>query len=148
MTKTKFFHDKRKTNPLKYFPKTQWKEREYKKEKYNYSLIEKFRKEGKSTEEFECMLNQFSLEEIIGLKLELASRVIGGNLFGLPLFHSLTNICKDAVIKYAFSAAKTGKEAASFLSLIPLQFKYFRHKYDVDHYFLYDDEDFCHNEKD
>ena len=40
----------------------------------NYSLVNKLRKENKTTEEFEIMLNNLSLEEVIGLKLELASK--------------------------------------------------------------------------
>ena len=35
----------------------------------NYSISKKLKKERKSTEEFEVMLNNLSLEEIIALKL-------------------------------------------------------------------------------
>ena len=40
----------------------------------NHSLSRELRKNGKTTEEFEVMLNSLSLEEVIGLKLELATR--------------------------------------------------------------------------
>ena len=37
-----------------------------------YSISNKLRKSGKSSEEFEIILNNLSLEEVIGLKLELS----------------------------------------------------------------------------
>ena len=46
------------------------------KNKY-YSLSNKLKKESRSHDEFEVMLNNLSLEEIIGLKLELAARSVG-----------------------------------------------------------------------
>ena len=44
----------------------------------NYSLIKKLRLENRSNDEFEVMLSQLTLEEVIGLKLELASKVLEG----------------------------------------------------------------------
>ena len=40
-----------------------------------YSISKKLRREGKSSEEFEILFNSLSLEEVIGLKLELASKL-------------------------------------------------------------------------
>jgi len=51
-----------------------------------YSISNKLRKENKSNDEFENMLNCLDLEECIGLKLELASKAAGGKLFGLPVW--------------------------------------------------------------
>ena len=42
------------------------------KNKY-YSLSKKLRRENRSNDEFEVMIGQLTLEELIGLKLELAS---------------------------------------------------------------------------
>ena len=41
-----------------------------------YSLSKKLRRENKSNDEFEVMISQLTLEELIGLKLELASKVL------------------------------------------------------------------------
>ena len=61
------------------------------KNKY-YSLSRKLRRESKSNDQFEVMLSQLTLEEVIGLKLELASKVLGGKLFGLPVWSSMHSI--------------------------------------------------------
>ena len=45
-----------------------------------YSLSKKLRREKKSNDQFEVMLSQLTLEEVIGLKLELASKEIGINI--------------------------------------------------------------------
>ena len=45
------------------------------KNKY-YSVSKKLQRESKSTDEFEVMLNNLSLEEVIALKLELAAKSV------------------------------------------------------------------------
>ena len=72
-----------------------------------YSLAKKLRREQRSNDEFEIMLSQLTLEEVIGLKLELASKTLDGKLFGLPVWASLHSIVQDAVLKYTFSASRT-----------------------------------------
>jgi len=58
-----------------------------------YSISNKLRKEGKSSEEFEILFNNLSLEEVIALKLEASSRFgLKGKLYGLPIWYSLKNI--------------------------------------------------------
>ena len=89
-------------------------------------------KEKKSTDEFEVMLNNLSLEEAIALKLELAAKSAGGMLYGIPIWYSLRNITNDAVLKYAYSATKTKMEAARFLGFDKNRFNLpvFRGTYD------------------
>ena len=101
----------------------------------DYSVIRKLRNEGKTNERFESMMGAISLEELIALKLELASRTIGGKLYGLPLWYSLPDIVKDAVLKYALSAARTKMEAARFLGVNKEYFYRLTKKYDVESYF-------------
>tara|TARA_R100000008_G_scaffold75077_1_gene54128 strand:+ start:532 stop:894 length:363 start_codon:yes stop_codon:yes gene_type:complete len=101
----------------------------------NYSLSKKLRRDNKSTDEFEVMLNQLSLEEVIGLKLELASRAAGNKLYGLPLWKSLTCISKDATLKYAFSACRTKGEVATFLGISKSDLRKSDRKYDTSSYF-------------
>ena len=74
-----------------------WKKRKWHGKNEQYSLSKKLKREEKTTEEFEIMLNQLSLEEVIGLKLELASSVFGGKSYGLPIWHSMKDIVNDAV---------------------------------------------------
>jgi len=112
-----------------------WKKRKYHGSNENYSLIKKLREEEKITEAFEIMLNTLSLEEIIGLKLELASKVFGGKAYGLPIWYSMKEIVQDAVLKYALSACRTKQEAARFLGISPRELRKLIRKYIVEDYF-------------
>ena len=114
-----------------------WKKRKrlYKGKTENYSLIRKLKKEQKTTEELEVLINSLTLEEVIGLKLELASKAAGGSLYGLPIWFSLKDIVQEAVYKYAISATRTKGEAVRFLGLTPRYFRDLYKKYDVDNYF-------------
>jgi len=101
-----------------------------------YSISNKLRKSGKSSEEFEIIFNSLSLEEVIGLKLELASKsAFKGKLYGLPLWYSIPNIVRDAVLKYALSATKSKRETARFLGLNEVRLKMLIKKYKTDDYF-------------
>ena len=82
-----------------------------------YSISKKLKREKKVNEEFEVMLNSLSLEEIIALKLELASKILKGKLYGLNIYNKLPTIAKDAAVKYAISACKTKRSAALFLGI-------------------------------
>ena len=101
----------------------------------NYSISSKLKRENKSNDEFEFRLNNLSLEEIIGLKLEIASRVIKGKFFGIPIYNSMLEVVKAAVVKYAFSCSFTRKEAITFLGVKPWTFKKLLHKYNIKNYF-------------
>jgi uncharacterized membrane-anchored protein len=102
----------------------------------HYSLSKKLRREGRSSEEFEILFNDLSLEEVIGLKLELASKfAINSKLYGLPIWYSLRTIVKDAVLKYALSATRSKREAARFLGLREISFNHLIKKFKTDNYF-------------
>ena len=101
----------------------------------HYSLAKKLRLENRSNDEFEVMLSQLTLEEIIGLKLELASKVLEGRLFGLPVWYSMYSIVQDAVFKWVYSASRTKAEATRFLGISQSEFHELVKKYKVDDYF-------------
>ena len=101
----------------------------------DYSISRKLRKEGKTNDQFEIAIGSLSLEELIALKLELAAKSVGGKLYGLPLWYSLPEITKDAVLKYALSASRTKMEAARFLGVNKEYFYRLLKKYDIDSYF-------------
>jgi len=101
-----------------------------------YSISRKLQREHKSSDEFEIMLNNLSLEEVIALKLELSSKVVGNCLYGFPLWESLSLITKDAVLKYGVSATRTQTEAARFLGLNKDRLSKLIKKFDIDNYFF------------
>ena len=94
----------------------------------NFSISRKLKLDGKISEEFEVMLNNLSLEEMISLKLELASKVMRGKLFGFPIIKAMPNIVRDALITFALSATKNLSEAASLLGITIQELK----KYNLD----------------
>ena len=84
----------------------------------SYSLSKKLREQGKSNEELEVYLSNLSLEEVVSLKLEIATRVLlKGKFYGFPVWQSLKYIISDAVLKYALSATQSKREAARFLGI-------------------------------
>jgi len=101
----------------------------------NYSVINKLLKEEKINDKFLITLNSLSLEEVISLKLEIAAKSSGGNIFGIPIWNSLRHICRDASLKFALSAARTKAEAASFLGISVATFRDYLEKYDIKNYF-------------
>ena len=94
----------------------------------SFSISRKLKSKGRISEEFEVMLNNLSLEEIISLKLELASKVMRGNLFGFPIIKAMPSITRDALITFALSATKNLSEAASLLGITVQELK----KYNLD----------------
>ena len=81
------------------------------------------------------MLNNLSLEEIIALKLELASKVVKNKLYGINIYKTLPRISKDAALKYAISACRTKYSAAAFLGISYRRLKQIQRKYNIYGYF-------------
>lgn len=116
---------------------TSWKRRKnYNGKNKNYSMSNKLKKERRSNDEFEIMLSNLTLEEVVALKLELSTKPVSNRLYGIPIWSSLQNIIQDAVFKYAFSATRTQAEAMRFLGLKEQSFHILRKKFGLDDYFL------------
>ena len=101
----------------------------------DYSLSRKLKNENKITEEFEIMMAQLSLEEVIALKLEIATKAAGGLLYGMPMWKSMPLIVKEALLKHAVSACQTNLEAASFLGIEKAHLSKLLRKFNIDKYF-------------
>ncbi len=95
------------------------------------SLSHKLRKEKKSNEAFEIMLSALTLEEIIGLKLECASRLTNGKLYGFNLWSNIVNITKEALYNAVISITNTNKEATRVLGISLQTFKILKRKYNI-----------------
>jgi len=101
-----------------------------------YSVSKKLLRENKTNLEFETRLNSLTLEDIIALKLELAMKAAGVPIYGIPLWRSIRDICKDAMLKLALSATRTKREASNFLGLPMSEFKSELKKTDVESFFV------------
>tara|TARA_Y100000385_G_C13045374_1_gene617235 strand:- start:1068 stop:1436 length:369 start_codon:yes stop_codon:yes gene_type:complete len=118
-----------------------WKRKKnYNGKNKNYSIINKLRKDKKSNDEFEMMLNNLSLEEVIALKLELSSKSFSKRMYGVPLWSNLINVVQDAVLKYSLSATRTQSEAMRMLGLKESNMHDLKKKFNPDDYFI-DEED-------
>tara|TARA_R110000824_G_scaffold381512_2_gene574282 strand:+ start:10834 stop:11193 length:360 start_codon:yes stop_codon:yes gene_type:complete len=100
-----------------------------------YSLSKKLRQEKKTNNDFEAILSNLSLEEIIGLKMELSTKPVNNRLYGLPIWNNLTDVVKDAILKYTYSSTRTQMEAMRFLGLTASQFQKLKKKYNPISYF-------------
>jgi hypothetical protein len=95
------------------------------------SLSHKLRREGKSSEQFEIMLSSLTLEELIGLKIECASRLSNGKLYGFNLWSNIIDITKEALYNAVISVTKTNKEATRILGINEQTFKTLKKKYKI-----------------
>tara|TARA_B100000029_G_scaffold311698_1_gene304213 strand:- start:63352 stop:63711 length:360 start_codon:yes stop_codon:yes gene_type:complete len=95
------------------------------------SFSNKLRKDGKSNEAFEIMLSALTLEEVLGLKLECASRLSNGRLYGLNLWSNIVDITKEALYNAVISITSTNKEAARVLGINEYTFKSLKRKYNI-----------------
>lgn len=114
-----------------------WKRtKNLKRSKYaHYSISRKLRKEGKSNDEFETMLSVLPLEDVIALKLELATKPMGGRLYSIPVWKILPEIVKESVFKFAYSCCRSQAEAMAFVGLPEEKFYRLRRKYDIKRFF-------------
>ena len=81
------------------------------------------------------MMNNLTLEELIAVKLELATKLVNGKLYGVPIWNSLIDVVKDAVLKYALSATRTKTEAANFLGIRMSNLYKVTKRYDTESFF-------------
>ena len=101
----------------------------------NYSILNSLKEKRLSNDEFEVMISSISLEDLIAMKLELATKAAGGYLYGLPIWKSTKNVVRDALLKYALSATRTKKEASRFLGISILELNLFLKEYKTEKYF-------------
>jgi len=101
----------------------------------DYSLSRKLKSEGKINSQFESMLSALTLEDVISLKLEIASRNVKGKLYGFPVYQAMPNIAKEAVFKWAISAADTKTNASRILGISLDKFNKIYKKLNIDNFF-------------
>jgi len=81
------------------------------------------RNAGKSNAAFELMVSRLRLEELIALKLDLASSSIGKGMFGYPLYCAIDRIVRLSAMIFASSVTTSRTEASSLLGISPVSFK-------------------------
>ena len=90
------------------------------------SFILSLRKDGRVNEEFLNVVADLTIEEIIAVKLEMSSKMMRGKLYNFPLWYSMPNICKDALMLFARTCCNTKSDMASVLGV---PYEYFTELY-------------------
>jgi len=101
----------------------------------NYSFIRVMKKNKKINENFLNMLSSLSLEELIALKLELSIKMVNNKLYNFPLWQSLPNISRDAMLRYAMSACQSKRDMAKFLGIPVNKFNDILRRYNTEKLF-------------
>jgi hypothetical protein len=107
-----------------------WKRKKvYKGKNEKYSILEKLRKKNKSDTHFELMISKLTLEEVIAVKMELAGQSLGGRIYNWPIWDSLTDVVRHAILMFTMSVTKSNREAAQFLGVTEIKLRRNKLKY-------------------
>lgn len=109
----------------------QKKRNEVKGKSYHYSTINRLKQEKRIDEVFLSRINQLTLEELIAIKLEAASRFVNNKLYGFPIWKSLHYVCREAVLMFALSSTRSLNDAATFLGINQKEFKENLKKFEI-----------------
>tara|TARA_Y100000592_G_scaffold46384_1_gene73616 strand:+ start:5244 stop:5579 length:336 start_codon:yes stop_codon:yes gene_type:complete len=83
----------------------------------NYSIIKELKKNKLIDDQFILICDSLKLEDIIGIKIELFSRHLNYKLFGFPLWKSVPDMVRDALLKVSFKIAASKTEASRMLGV-------------------------------
>ena len=97
----------------------------------NYNLKNILLKEKKIDKQFLEKLNFITLEELITLKLLICAEGLRGKLYNFPFLKYTTDICKEAVVRFALSASNNRKEASLILGMKKADFINYLREYDL-----------------
>ena len=91
-------------------------------ENKNYSLKNKLLKEKKIDNSFLEKLRFITLEELITLKLLVSAEALKGKLYNFPFLKYSSDICKEAIVRFALSVSNNRKEASLLLGMKKSEF--------------------------
>jgi len=89
--------------------------------KYNSVLKdvnEKFKNKN-----FEFVISNLTLEEIITIKLELSAKSLNGKLFGYPIYKNIQHIVRESLVRFALRFCNSQEKAADMLGINVREFK-------------------------
>jgi len=96
------------------------------------TFISKLKSEDRINENFLNIVSDLTLEELIGIKIEMASRLFRGKLYGIPIWITMSRIVKEAMLHVAINSCKTKTDMCSFLGITLEQFNDIIKDYDLD----------------
>jgi hypothetical protein len=101
----------------------------------NLSVIQRFKDLGKIDDETLVIINSFTIEDLLAIKLELSANNLNNRLYGLDIWKKSDYIIKDAMLKFAVSTTKSKKDASRFLGVTYAEFNNLCKRYELDEYF-------------
>jgi len=101
----------------------------------NHSFIQLMKQKRRINENFMNILSTLTLEEVIALKLETSVKSINNKLYNFPLWSSMPNITRDALLRYAMSACQSKRDMARFLGIPVNKFNKIIRKYKTEELF-------------
>jgi len=97
----------------------------------NYNSVLEDIKNKYKNNNFEFILNNLTIEDLITAKLELSSRGLNGKLYGFPIFKNINQITKESLVKFSLRYCSSQKKAAALLGLSLSEFKSYIKKYNL-----------------
>lgn len=104
----------------------------------NYNLKNKLLKESKIDKQFLEKLSFITLEDLITLKLLVSTESLKGKIFNFPFLKYTTDICKEAIVRFALSASNNRKEASLILGMKKADFINYLREYNLLEEYNYD----------
>ena len=103
----------------------------------NYNLKYNLLKDKKIDQDFLEKLKFLKLEELITLKLIVSTSLLKGKLFNFPFLKYSTDICKEAVLRFALSQANSRREAQLILGIKKADLVHYLKSFDLEKEFNY-----------
>tara|TARA_R100000773_G_C4150410_1_gene72749 strand:- start:116 stop:430 length:315 start_codon:yes stop_codon:yes gene_type:complete len=93
------------------------------------TFISELKKEGRLDEGFLDTLSEFTIEELITLKLEVSSRMLSGKLYNFLLWQNMPYIVRQSLLNFVDRNCKSKMDMASTLGIPYEQFIQIYKKY-------------------
>tara|TARA_B100000282_G_scaffold51173_1_gene32525 strand:- start:437 stop:820 length:384 start_codon:yes stop_codon:yes gene_type:complete len=93
------------------------KNTKYKSDNKDYNLKNTLLKQQKIDFNFLEKIKFLQLEEIIALKLIVSAEGLNGKFLNFPFLKFTTDICREAIIKFALSISNNNREASLILGM-------------------------------
>ena len=93
------------------------------------TFISELKKEGRLDEEFLDTLSEFTIEELITLKLEVSSRMLSGKLYNFLLWQNMPYIVRQSLLNFVDRNCKSKMDMANTLGIPYEQFIQIYKKY-------------------
>ena len=97
-----------------------------------YSIINKLKDQNKLNDQMLVYLNNLTLEDLIAVKLELSTNLLNHRLYGLDIWNKMSNITKEAILKFSLSVTKNKTDAARFLGITQQNFRRALKNYNIE----------------